>query len=1062
MSFFHKPELALRRAQELESINQPTTALTLLHDVLSSRRHKTWSPTYEAIMMTYLNLCLKLNKSREAKDGLHQYRNLSQSQAPGSLEIVIRHLIEEAERKCRAAKEAADAATSTSEDDAPTEEVDDLDNAATPQSILLSTMSTDPEKTQRDSALLLPSLKFLWETYRAVLDILKSNSKLEHLYHSAATGALRFCRTYRRRTEFRRLCDMLRMHLGNLQKYGGQGQPVEEGAKPNNKVRGWEGWTTESIELHLQTRFSQLETASVLHLYTEGFRTVEDIYNILQISRARRKIPGIHAPPPKAKLMAAYYEKLTTLFWVSENYLFHAFAWYKYYTLCREYNRGMSPEMRSTQASAVLLAALCIPTVDEIANTKKEGEGGDDRHGITSTVEDDIAKEKMARMATLLGFHTRHPTREALLSEIRTKGIMDDVPPYLRELYALLEDNGDPLVIVNNAKPLLQKLREETGATSEGADVDAEDATLGRYVKPLTSVLLLKLLLNLSAAYHTVSLDHIRTLTTGLGITFEQVERTIVLSTRSKSLSVRIDHRAGCLRFGDAALEGDAMRGQLTVLSRQLASVCKIIRPPNEAHRAAVRAALYDEVRSNLVSEHAAVLQRKNLIEKRKEEVERVAQEKLREEMRIKAEEEAARKAEEERRLAREQRMREKEKLKKIQREMENMEKMKYLAAMGRATEGMTEEEMARVDTEALAKEHADKANKKKEEAERKIKEVSKKLDYMVRAVRIEELPLVKKKYEQAIKEDRERYEAEVVEKAKRAKAQWESDVKDKALLQEHNVFGYLKEYESLVLKGRKVKEDATRREEDKRAEMEAERAKLSRARKRKDEERRKAAEEEARLKKEEEERKAEEERLRKEEERRRKAAEEEERRKKEVARMAEERERKERERQENVRPPPPSRDLDAASAGGPGGPRGGASGGGRYVPPSRRGGADRGGGLGDRGRFGGGGSSYGGGGGYGGGRYEGRDRGGGGYGDRGGGGGGYGDRGGGGGYDRGGGGGYDRGGGGGYDRYGGDRRGGGYGDRDRRDGGGYDRRDGGGRDDRNRPPPEARNSRWS
>jgi translation initiation factor 3 subunit A len=55
------------------------------------------------------------------------------------------------------------------------------------------------------------------------------------------------------------------------------------------QVRGWEGWSSESIELHLQTRFSQLETASMLHLYTEGFRTVEDIYNILQISHARRK-----------------------------------------------------------------------------------------------------------------------------------------------------------------------------------------------------------------------------------------------------------------------------------------------------------------------------------------------------------------------------------------------------------------------------------------------------------------------------------------------------------------------------------------------------------------------------------------------------------------------------------------------------------------------------------------------------------------------------------------------------------------------------------------------------
>ena len=51
----------------------------------------------------------------------------------------------------------------------------------------------DPEKAQRDTVVLFPALKFLWEVYRAVLDILKSNLKLERLHHGAAVAALRFC-----------------------------------------------------------------------------------------------------------------------------------------------------------------------------------------------------------------------------------------------------------------------------------------------------------------------------------------------------------------------------------------------------------------------------------------------------------------------------------------------------------------------------------------------------------------------------------------------------------------------------------------------------------------------------------------------------------------------------------------------------------------------------------------------------------------------------------------------------------------------------------------------------
>ena len=775
----------------------------------------------------------------------------------------------------------------------------------------------------------------------------------------------------------------------------------------SQQVRGWEGWSTESIELHLQTRFEQLETASALHLYTEGFRTVEDIFNILQISNARRKLnPSL--PPPKAKLMAAYYEKLTTLFWVSENYLFHAFAWYKYYTLCKEYNRGMSDEMKQMQASAVLLAALCIPSLPNASDNKQ--------HGLTSTLEDDIVKEKMARMATLLGFHTRHPTREALLAEIRAKNVMEHVPPYLCELYKLLEQNSDPLLLVEKARPLLEQLKSEVGATTstvfEEENDDIEDNTLARYVKPLTSVLVLKLLLNLSAAYHTVSLDFLKKLTTGLDVTFEQVETAIVHFTQKKALSCRIDHRAGCLRFGDVELESDAMRSQLAVLSKQLESVCKVLNPPDEAQQAAARAELYSEIRSNLEAEHTAILERKNLIEKRKEEAERLAQEKIKADALQKAEEEAASKAEEAKRLEREKRLREKEKQLKIQKEMEKMEKKKYLQAMGRNAEAMTEEEISKVDTAALAKEHADEANKKREAAERKVKEAAKRLDYLVRAVRIEELPLIKRNYEEKVKKDRENYEAEVVEKAKRAKLQWEQDVTEKAQLEAHSVFAYMSEFESAVMEAREIQYREICAEEDKRAEIAAEKEKIARARARKNEEIKRQKEEEARLKAEEEARRAEAERQRKEEERLRKAAEEEKRRQAELARMQEERDRKEKERQQSMRAPP-SKDLDSVG-----------SKGGKYVPPSQR---NRGsGGLDDRG---GGRPSFGSdrGGGYGGGRYEGRpggDRWGSG-GDR------DGDR-------RGG---YE-------DRGSGDRRGG-YGDRDR------DRRD-----DRGRAP-EQRKSRW-
>lgn len=666
------------------------------------------------------------------------------------------------------------------------------------------------------------------------------------------------------------------------------------------QVRGWEGWTTESIELHLQTRFAQLETASVLHRYTEGFRTVEDIYNILQISQARRK-HNPDLPPPKAKLMATYYERLTTLFWVSENYLFHAFAWYKYYTLCREYNRGMSDEMKRMQASAVLLAALCIPQLPSERKPSKIG----------STLQEDILKQKMGRMSTLLGFATRNPTRENLLAEIRSKNLLDQVPQYLRDLYVLLESNADPLIMVEQARPLLEQLKSEVGETVvQSESDDANDSSLGRYVQPLTRVLLLKLVVNLSTAYHTVSMDHLKRLTSGLDMSFEQVEKSIVVLTQTKTLSVRIDHRAGCLRFGDVDLESEHMRSQLTVLAKQLQAIERKIVPPVPSNR---KAEVFAAVRANVDQEHARIVERKNLIEKRKEEAERLAQEKAREEQRIKLEEEMLRKAEEEKRIAREQKLREHEKQRKIQQELENREKKRFLAAMGKADE-ISEEQISQIDTEALQREHQEKINQKREEAERKTREAAKRLDYLVRAVRIEELPIVTKKYEEKITKDRERYELEAQERVKEAKLQWEADVKDKALLEEHNVFSYFSAFEEKVMAGRKVLHDAACKAAEVQAEIDAEKGKIARARKRKLDEELRMAEEEARRQREIEEKKQEEEQRRKEEAKREREALEEERRLAEIHRMEEERRRKEAEQQTKAPPAP-----------------------GKYVPPSRR-----------------------------------------------------------------------------------------------------------------------------
>uniref|UniRef100_A0A7S2R6Z3 Eukaryotic translation initiation factor 3 subunit A n=1 Tax=Rhizochromulina marina TaxID=1034831 RepID=A0A7S2R6Z3_9STRA len=738
---FNKPENALKRATEYINIGNKSSALNLLHEVLSFRKPRTWQKSYETVMLKYIDLCVELRDPIRGKDGLHQYRNMSQAQAPGSLEVVVTHFIDLAESRLAKAADTAEAAALRE-----AERMTDIEQAGTPESVMLSTMTDDSDRKRTDRQILIPWLLFLWETYRSVLDILKTNSKLELVYHNTAARAFAFCEKYKRRLEFRRLCDLLRLHLSNLQKYASG-----PNAANDKRLKVWDGWTDESIELHLQTRFRQLETTAKLELWTEGFKTVEDIHGIMQINKKA----------PKARVMAMYYEKLQRIFWVSENYLFHAYAWFKYFTLSESHNKGMTNEERTELASCVLLAAMSIPGLEDQAVGAEKA--FDDSTQSTALI-------RNQHMASLLGFHA-HPARTHLMGEIMSRKLLDLVLPEVREMYENLEKRFQPLDLVKAMLPSLDFCRKHE--------------RLSQYIKPISRLVVLRLLRQLSSVYHTVKISQLLDLLSGLNFEPNEVEKMIVVAVKAKQIQARLDHGKECLKFGDVVLESDNMRRQLTTLSSQLQTVVALVQPTGavgvDEDKAKARARFFEVVRENMEKEHSSTLNRKNTIERRKEELERRREEQREIEQRQLEQQEILRAQQEKRRMELAARERERIKRVEMEKKMRELETKMELEKLGIDTAKV---DLGSSETDKLISEAQKQAEKAENQEETRRRDQAKRLDYITRAMRAEEAPLVRTKHDERLEEEREAHENSLIEFRRAAEEAYTADVALKGQLQ--------------------------------------------------------------------------------------------------------------------------------------------------------------------------------------------------------------------------------------------------------------------------------------
>ena len=659
-------------------------------------------------MTLYINIAVKLQNFLLIRDGLTQYRYMSQTSNINSLELILIYYRDKMEglfyEKLSRFSEGK------------LMEMEDIDNEDSPENLFLISIDVR-SKCEREEIKCF--MKNLWDAYKVIVEIVRTNNKLEEILMTTSEKIFAFCEKFRRKVEFKRFSESLRYYvtktIKNMITYPDYlKNPFAVDITEN-----------ETNERYLTIFSQQMKTALNLKLWQEAFKICEDMNAIIKVRRS----------VIKPKFLSNYFENLAKVFWNSEYYLYHANAFYSHYTIYKRYSKANSSEI-SAKTSLLVLSILSIPPF---------------------TIENEQKEENRAKIANLLSSSGTLPKRHELINVLKNTNLLELVSPEILSAFRLLEEEFDLLNFSTRAENLFSIL--------------SQNPAYNIYIPALKVNLVYKTLLSLREVYKTITIAKLQKILHIIDIPI--IENIILMAHVQEFINVKINHQLNVLIFGsNQQSTGFALNENLNILANGLQNIrfykeILLIILINLIDRNALeggakekksqekQAVLKVLARQYLDDSQANLENRKNLINK-PEVSQRFQKEKQKED-------DAKRYLEEKEREVIEKLRSREEAKKQKERELKEIEltrKAKLLAEVikikgnqvvkinGKKLELYAREELDELDIKDLEELKAMIHNKEKENAENKNKRIFQRADYVERAKRECEFSVIESGWE--------------------------------------------------------------------------------------------------------------------------------------------------------------------------------------------------------------------------------------------------------------------------------------------------------------------------